>query len=110
MNWASIKDLLARFRTSRAGASAALFAILLPVAIGMAALVIDMNHARVVRKAMQTSADAAALAASMDIGTATNPVTGIATDVTKKNGYILIADNGTAVPSTYFCNESQSYK
>ena len=41
----------------------------------MAALVIDMNHARVVRKAMQTSADAAALAASMDIGTATNPIT-----------------------------------
>ena len=47
---------------------------------------------------------------SWGIGTATNPVTGIATDVTKKNGYILIADNGTAVPSTYFCNESQSYK
>ncbi len=101
MNWASIKDLLARFRTSRAGASAALFAILLPVAIGMAALVIDINHARVVRKAMQTSADAAALAASMDIGTATNPISTATTYSAASGGKNVIPGVSVSMVSTY---------
>ena len=83
--------LLAKFGRSRAGATAAMFAILLPVAIGMAALVIDLNHARVVRKEMQTSADAAALAASMDIGTANNPIT-------RANSYSAVAGGNNTIP------------
>ena len=44
------------------------------------------------------------------IGTTTNPVVGIITDNTKKNGYILVADTGTGNPALYACNEVQNYK
>ena len=65
-----LKSWFARFGRAQSGASIMLFALLIPVFVGMAALVIDLNHARNVRRAMQTSADAAVLAASMDIGSA----------------------------------------
>ena len=48
---------------------------------------------------------------SWGIGTATNPVVGIATDNAHANGYILFADSGKGkLPDTYACNETQSYK
>ena len=47
---------------------------------------------------------------SWGIGTASNPVVAILTDITKKNGYILIADSGTNAPATYALNETTNYK
>lgn len=46
---------------------------------------------------------------SWNVGTPTNPVVGLATDENYNEGYIIFADNGGASPSTYYCNEINSY-
>lgn len=44
------------------------------------------------------------------IGTANNPVVGIALDESKQNGYILVADSGSGpAPATYALNETTNY-
>ncbi len=44
------------------------------------------------------------------IGTATNPVVGIALDEAHENGYVLVSDSGSGAPGTYYCNETTNYK
>jgi hypothetical protein len=43
------------------------------------------------------------------IGTLANPVVGITLDEAKQNGYVIVADNGSGAPTTYYCNETTSY-
>lgn len=84
--------LAERFRANQAGATAALFALLIPVFVGMAALVIDLNNARAVQRRMQMSADAAVLAASMDIGSASVDPNATATN------YSAVSGGANAIP------------
>ena len=72
----NLRKFLNTFAASQSGATAAMVAVLfMPLFIGMMALVYDLNNARQVQERLQASADAAALAASMDIGsTTTDPL------------------------------------
>jgi len=67
-----LSDFLKGFRSSQSGATAALVAVaFIPLFAGMMSLVFDLNNARQIQNRLQASADAAALAASMDIGSTT---------------------------------------
>ena len=59
--------LLARLRAARQGASAAIFALAMPVMAGGLALGIDYSLCNMASSRMQTSVDGAALAAAMEI-------------------------------------------
>jgi hypothetical protein len=52
-----------------------LYALLLPVLLGMAALVVDVGHAFVLKRHLQKSADAAALAAAFELPSQANATT-----------------------------------
>ena len=60
-------SLLARLRTARHGASAAIFALSLPVMAGGLAMGIDFSLFNMVHNRMQLTVDGAALAAAMEI-------------------------------------------
>ncbi len=84
---------LARWHQRSEGATAALFALLLPVIIGMAALTVDVAHAFVERRELQNAADAGALAAAAYLPTNNpailNRARDAAIDYAGRNGAVI---------------------
>jgi len=70
---------------NEAGQIVVLFALLLPLFLGLGALAVDVGYWYVVKKEAQDAADAAALAAARDLGRGQPVATQTAIDYVRKN-------------------------
>jgi Flp pilus assembly protein TadG len=67
LSMTAIASFVRRFRRDRRGASAVIMAVMMVVLAGFAGFAIDVGHVLYVKRALQASTDAAALAAAQDI-------------------------------------------